>query len=94
MRRVFQGCRSFATSAPSRLPGRTNELAGNLLTRRRTYANANAVLFWGSALAIAAGMTLSSTVHADAAALVPPAEEETRGASWNSSMAYTILTPL
>ena len=76
-RKVLQSCRSFTTSAPSRLPSNSNVVAGNLLRRRRTYANA--ALFWGSALAIAAGMTLSSTVYADASVPAPPAEEETRG---------------
>ncbi|KAI1797618.1 chalcone-flavanone isomerase-domain-containing protein [Ganoderma leucocontextum] len=75
VRNVLQGCRSFATSAPSRSAGSSNVLARNLLPRRRSYANA--ALFWGSALALAAGMTLSSTVHLDAAAPGPLAEEET-----------------
>ncbi|PIL29633.1 hypothetical protein GSI_08270 [Ganoderma sinense ZZ0214-1] len=75
-RRALQSCRSFTTSAPSRLAGSPNVVVTNLLTRRRTFATA--ALLWGSALAIAAGMTLSSTVHADAATPAPPVEEETR----------------
>ena len=78
VRTVVRGCRSFTTSAPSRPTGTSSAVAGNLLTRRRTYQNA--ALFWGSALAIAASVTLTSTVHADAAAPTPPAEE-TRGDS-------------
>ena len=72
---VLRSCRSFTTSSSSSFPGPSSgNVARALVHRRRAYANT--ALFWGSALAIAAGLTLSSTIHLDAN---QPVEVETRG---------------
>ncbi|EJF66456.1 hypothetical protein DICSQDRAFT_130726 [Dichomitus squalens LYAD-421 SS1] len=74
-RAVVQGCRSFSASASSRLSGNSKVLTGSL---SRPRSSIDAAFFWGSALAIAAGLTLTSTVHLDAEVPLPTAEEETR----------------
>ncbi|KAI0670172.1 chalcone-flavanone isomerase-domain-containing protein [Trametes maxima] len=75
-RTVAQGCRSFSVSATARFASRTNVLAKAALSHRKAFASS--ALFWGSAFAVAAGLTLQSTVHLDADATPALAEEETR----------------
>ncbi|CDO70261.1 hypothetical protein BN946_scf184942.g61 [Trametes cinnabarina] len=76
VRNIVQSCRSFSASASSRLASRSSALTKTALSHRRSYTSS--ALFWGSAFAAAAGLALQSTVHLDAEAAPPPAEEETR----------------
>ncbi|KAH9922006.1 chalcone-flavanone isomerase-domain-containing protein [Epithele typhae] len=71
LRSAQRGCRSFAASAPSRLSHQPNS-AFRTLVQRRSHTTA---LFWGTAIAAAAALTLSSTIYLDA----PPGPgEDTR----------------
>ncbi|KAI9066685.1 hypothetical protein FKP32DRAFT_1755735 [Trametes sanguinea] len=76
VRSLAQSCRSFSASTSSRLASRSSALTKTALSHRKAYAAS--ALFWGSAFAVAAGLTLHSTVHLDAEAAPFPAEEETR----------------
>ncbi|KAI8995383.1 chalcone-flavanone isomerase-domain-containing protein [Trametes punicea] len=76
VRTITQGCRSFSASTSSRLASRSNALTRAAVSHRKSYASS--VLFWGSALAVATGLGLRSTVHLDTAATPSRVEEETR----------------
>ena len=73
VRSVLHSCRSFSSSSPSRFSS-ASHAATKALAHRRTFATS--ALFWGSAFAVTAGLTLSSTVYLDAEA---PTAEESRG---------------
>ncbi|KAI0823075.1 chalcone-flavanone isomerase-domain-containing protein [Trametes gibbosa] len=75
-RGVVQSCRSFSLSAPSRLAPRSIALAKTAVHHQRSFVSS--ALFWGSAFAVATGLTWKSTVHLDADVPAAPAEEDTR----------------
>ncbi|KAH9853058.1 chalcone-flavanone isomerase-domain-containing protein [Lenzites betulinus] len=77
VRGVVQSCRSFSVSASraSRLAPGSIALARTAVHQQRSFASS--ALFWGSAFAVATGLTWKSTVHLDADVPLPPAEEET-----------------
>ncbi|RPD63225.1 hypothetical protein L227DRAFT_573053 [Lentinus tigrinus ALCF2SS1-6] len=72
-RSFVQGCRAFSSSALSRSPTEANVLAKTLVSRRRAFTSS--AVFWGTAFALATGLTIS-TVHLDAEAPASPAEPE------------------
>ncbi|KAI0768556.1 chalcone-flavanone isomerase-domain-containing protein [Trametes elegans] len=75
-RTVAHNCRSFSASACSHVASRSNALALSAVQKRRSFASS--ALFWGSAFAVAVGLTTANaTIHLDGEAL-PESAEETR----------------
>ncbi|OJT04791.1 hypothetical protein TRAPUB_4585 [Trametes pubescens] len=76
-RSAVQGCLTFSASASSRFGSHSAALARTALHQRKSLTSS--ALFWGSAFAVATGLTLKSTVHLDGeVAPTPTEEEETR----------------
>ncbi|KAI0359101.1 hypothetical protein OH77DRAFT_1395910 [Trametes cingulata] len=87
VRTFAQGCRSFSASACSRIGSQSRVLAQAAAPHsRRSFASS--ALFWGSAFAIAAGLTAKSVVHLDGEVPPPPAEEDTRLVDPATSIAF------